>query len=102
MQTPEDAKALEPEAILEISELDQFVRLLMTWHSKKVSVLEHMLEIPEGTEVEFSGVGTFMLTGEARNGFQAGVSLALFELGRLPFHVTHELKPTPEDAPYPA
>lgn len=90
------------EAILEVSELEQFVRLLMNWHSKKVSVLEHMLEIPEGTEVEFSGVGTFALTGEAHNGFQAGLSLALLELGRLPFHVMHEPKPTPEDAPYPA
>lgn len=90
-------EASKPREVLEVSELKQFLKLLISWHSKKVAELEHMLEIPEGTEVEFSGVGTFLLTGEARNGFQAGLSLALIELGRLPFYVRPDPQPTTSD-----
>lgn len=74
-----------PADTIEVESLDMFVRLLQQWHSSKVKVLEHMLEIPTGTEADFEGLGKVNLVGDVRNGFIMGLSLALMELGTLPF-----------------
>ena len=73
----------KPETIL-IEDIDQFVNLLTRWHVEKVKVLEHMLEVPDGTEMECDGVSV-VLTGDMLAGFKAGINLSLMELGILPF-----------------
>lgn len=70
---------------LEVETLDMFVKLLTQWHASKVKVLEHMLQIPEGTEVEYAGLNSKPLTGELHLGFIIGLTVALSELGILPF-----------------
>lgn len=68
-----------------INDLDHFVRALTGWHSHKVKVLEHMAEIPSGTEVTFNQGPPVVLEGDLLKGFCMGLNLALMELGKLPF-----------------
>lgn len=69
---------------LEIKDLDQALFILDRWHSKKVAELEFMLELPDGAVMQ-SESSELTLTGDVRSGFQAGLSLALMQLGTLPF-----------------
>jgi hypothetical protein len=87
----------EPETV-EVEDLDMFVKLLKQWHDSKVKVLEHMLEIPEGTEVDFNGTGSQKLEEKLREGFVIGISLALMELGVLPFVSVSDQQPATSDA----
>jgi hypothetical protein len=70
---------------LEVESLDMFVKLLTQWHASKVKVLEHMLQIPEGTEVEYGDMASKPLSGDLHQGFLIGLTVALSELGILPF-----------------
>ena len=71
--------------LLYIDSLDQFINILHIWHGRKVKVLEHMAEIPSGTEVVFNKGEPVILEGEILRGFCMGLNLALMELGKLPF-----------------
>ena len=70
-----------------VSDIDQFIQLLSGWHENKVKTLEHMLTIPEGVEVRFNSEAPQILSGDLHKGFIMGLSLALMELGTLPFGV---------------
>ena len=70
---------------VEVTDLDQFVKLLAHWHTAKVNVLKHMLEVPETAEVSIGDGEPIPVTGDFRKGYQLGLSLALSELGELPF-----------------
>lgn len=74
-----------PDTLLAVQDLDQFVTLLAAWHKKKVDVLKHMQAIPETAEVSLGDGPPIKLTGDFREGFLLGLSLALSELGELPF-----------------
>lgn len=73
------------EDILEIKDLDHFVGMLTRWHTHKVAVLKHMLEVPRDAEVTLNDGVPRKLDGPFRDGFELGVTLALSELGKLPF-----------------
>lgn len=74
----------ENQDTLVIEDMNQFVQLLVAWHSEKVKVLEHMLQVPDGSVMETNGIKA-TLTGDLLAGFKAGIELALMELGTLPF-----------------
>jgi hypothetical protein len=74
-----------PGDTVEIDDLDHFVMILSDWHSKRVKTLEHMLGIPEGTVMTTEAGIDITLSGKFLDGFQAGLGLALMELGSLPF-----------------
>lgn len=85
---------------LYVENIDHFIALLFAWHENKIKTLEHMLNIPEGTEVSLNDELNLELTGEAYKGFQMGLSLALIEIGQLPFMaepVASEDDPTPDE-----
>jgi len=69
----------------EIKDLNQFVKLLFRWHSTKVKVVEHMMEIPDTAEVTVNDGEVIRVNGDFRKGFQLGITIALSELGALPF-----------------
>ena len=75
--------------LLYIDSLDQFINIFHLWHGRKVQVLEHMLNIPEGTVMGLEGKN-IQLTGDVRTAFIEGIKLALHELGTLPFTVEQE------------
>ena len=77
MNTPQDT--------VEIKDLDHFVMLLSKWHTNKVNVIKHMLEVPETSEVQIGDEAPITVAGDFRKGYQLGLSLALSELGELPF-----------------
>ena len=74
----------ENQDTLVIEDMNQFVQILVAWHSEKVKVLEHMLQVPDGSVMETNGTKA-TLTGDLLAGFKAGIELALMELGTLPF-----------------
>ena len=84
----------ENQDTLVIEDMNQFVQILVAWHSEKVKVLEHMLQVPDGSVMETNGIEA-TLTGDMLAGFKAGIELALMELGTLPF--AYETEP-PEAA----
>lgn len=70
------------------NDIDLFAAHLTAWHSRKVALLEHMLQIPEGTEfeVKINDVEQkVILDGDALVAFRGGIATALMELGQLPF-----------------
>lgn len=75
--------------LLYIDSLDQFINILHIWHGRKVQVLEHMLNIPEGTDMELDDKN-IQLIGDVRTAFIEGIKLSLHELGTLPFTVEQE------------
>lgn len=82
------AEALANPGTVFVEDVDQFAILVSDWHAKKVAVLEHMLTVPPGTEMEITSEGaptTVTLAADILDGFKAGVGLALIELGSLPF-----------------
>ncbi len=84
---------LEP---IEINDMHTFAHLLGQWHEERVAILEHMLLVPEGTEMVHDRQ-TIVLAGDTLIAFKAGVSLTLSELGTLPFaSVTEEVKDEPK------
>jgi hypothetical protein len=94
----DSAEPQRPET-LEIEDLDMFVRMLHQWHTGKVQLIQHMLTIPEGTEMIVGDDKSVTLTGDVLAGFKAGLDLALMELGTLPFIVEVEVEvDTAEDA----
>ena len=95
-----DAKAsikdvsLNSSDLIPVTDLDQFVSVLMDWHQNKVARLEYLLTIPDGTETTLNETESVVLTGDVRTAFIIGITVALTELGKLPF-VT-EAEPTTE------
>ena len=71
---------------------EDFFAVLSLWHAKQVATLEHMMEIPEGTDVNVEGneVHTLKLEGDAHRGFKFGIITALSLLGKLPFASVEE------------
>jgi hypothetical protein len=84
--------------IVNISDLDTFVRALVHWHTNKIALLKHMLELPEGTEVSNGDGPPVTLTGDVLAAFKAGLQTALIELGELPFTFALEDEDTPPAA----
>lgn len=72
---------------VEVNELGKVLAIIDGWHSNKVATLEHMLHIPAGAVMAVAGVETTM-EGDFLDGFKAGISLSLMELGTLPFAET--------------
>lgn len=73
-----------------IETLDDFVRMLTQWHSSKVAQLNHMKTVPEGSGVALDDGPEKILTGDLREGFILGLTLALSQLGTLPFEAEVE------------
>lgn len=84
---------------LHVQDIDHFIALLFAWHENKVKTLEHLLTIPEGTEVTFNDEGPQILTGDMLKGFVIGLSLGLMELGTLPFAAEMDDTPVSPDEP---
>ena len=74
-----------PDSLLAVNDLDQFVQLLASWHTKRIATLKHMQNIPETAEVSLGDAAPVQMTGAFREGFLLGLSVALSELGELPF-----------------
>ena len=89
-----------PGDTVEVDNLDHFVAILTGWHTSKVKMLQHMTTLPEGTEMESESGTKLVLSGDVLAGFQAGIGLALMELGTLPFAAEPEAD-SPADAAVP-
>lgn len=83
----------DEEPPLIVSELYEFVPLLEDWHERQVKLVQHLMQIPPGQEVEIEGETPFVLEGETLKGYQLGISLALCYLGSLPFSSDRDSEP---------
>ena len=73
-----------------VESLDDFVHMLVSWHSRKCAILKHMMDLPEGSSMQVGEGEPVALTGDMLAGFKAGIQLALIELGTLPFQCSTE------------
>ena len=85
-------EAQKPE-LIPIQNIDHFIHLITNWHNNRVAVLQHMLTLPAGTEMQVNDADSVVMDGERLEGFKAGLGLALMELGDLPF-VVETVEPT--------
>lgn len=67
-----------------VDDLDTFVKVLTAWHTEQCAIVQHLLEVPEGTVFEI-GDESLVLDGEALNGFKFGIEMVMMQLGELPF-----------------
>lgn len=81
---------------IEVTDVSHFVELLTEWHTRRVRQLEHLLDIPEGTEASHTEGETIVLKGDALEGFKIGIHSALSHLGELPFIGQPEDEPKSE------
>ena len=81
-----------PPPEIEVTDLDQFVRTLMAWHSAEVERAVQLLAVPEGTAFEIDGKD-LVLEGKTLEGFKFGVEMVLMRLATLPFAVQTEEAP---------
>lgn len=88
--------------IVPVEDLDAFVQILTRWHANKVRLLEHMMEIPDGTELSVNDGPSVKLAGDLRDGFMVGLTVALGELGQLPFVTEQHPVAEEPDAAQPA
>lgn len=90
MDQNQEAQAQPQEELLEISDIDTFVRHLTAWHGSKIALLGHVIQMPEGTEFSVEDGPQVVLTGDVRLAFQTGIRFAISELGNLPFTASVE------------
>ena len=81
----EPDKAMPSNPALMVDDLDTFAAILTDWHAAKVKTLEHMKDIPAGSEVSFNDGPATVMEGPYLEGFKMGIELSLMELGTLPF-----------------
>lgn len=86
------------ESEIAISNLDQFAQIITMWHHNRVTRLEHMLQVPVGTEMQIGEDAAVPLEGARYEGFIAGIQVALSEIGILPFTTTLPSDGEPEPA----
>ena len=91
-------EAVEQAETVHVTDLDQFVTLLIRWHDTKVRLLKHMETIPEDAVVEIDGVD-HAFSPEMRQGFKLGITVALSELGTLPFAAEVDEEPAASNDP---
>lgn len=73
-----------------VTELDQFVSILIDWHEHQVATIQHLYEAPEGIEVQEEDGEPFKLEGDVRRAYQLGLQMAMEYLGKLPFNPEYE------------
>lgn len=74
-----------------VTSIDAMVGLLAAWNHKQVALLNHMREVPEGTDMHY-GDETIKLEGETLKGFRVGLCIGLELLGKLPFQIIPEME----------
>lgn len=68
-----------------MSELQEFVEHIQTWHEQQMGQLKIILDAPKDAAIKLGDV--VELTGEKAEGFRMGVQIAQSFLGKLPFSV---------------
>lgn len=91
-----EAKIAEVPATVPVEDLDQFVRILTGWHMERCALVQHLLEVPEGSTFEVDGK-EIVMTGATLDGFKLGIEMTMMQLGTLPFEA--EMEDEPEATP---
>lgn len=87
MNTNQTSLEIQPSPIVEVTDIDQMVRILIEWNKQKVAILQHMIELPDATQVDIEEDNPIVLTGDVKRAFQLGIQLSIEELGNLPFTI---------------
>lgn len=93
-----------PEAeTVHIESLDKFVQILTSWHAEKCAVVQHLLDVPEGSEFQVCDEGgdnptTITMNADLLAGFKFGIEMTMMQLGTLPFGVEYTPEALPADA----
>jgi len=81
---------------INVNTIDDMMSVLYHWHAEKVAVLKHMINVPDEAKVTIDEKRELILKGEVREAFKLGLTLALIEMGKLPFVVELQGEPMSE------
>ncbi len=88
VDAPDRVQANQPSDTVVVEDLDQFVQIIAHWHEQKCVAVQHLLQVPEGTEFQVGDgaeATTVTLSGDMLDGFKFGIEMAMMQLGTLPF-----------------
>lgn len=80
---------VEQPELVPVTSVDAMVGLLAAWNHKQLKLLNHMKEVPEGSDVEI-GEETVKLEGDVLKAYKLGLSIGEELLGKLPFQIIPE------------
>ena len=67
--------------------------MVTAWQERTLSMLRHMKDMPDGTEVTTDDGPVFLLVGDALAGYQLGLGLAIEEISIPPFQTIVDEEP---------
>ena len=76
--------------LLQISNIDQFDKIITDQKQIQVATIRHLNEIPEGIKKKKKDGEPFKLEGDTKRAFQLGLQMAMEYLGKLPFKPEYE------------
>jgi hypothetical protein len=81
------------EAVIPVDDMGQLINVLTAWHNHQIKTIQHLHDVPEGTEVSIGDEDKFKLEGDALKGFKVGIQLCLNYLGTLPIVAEYDDEP---------
>lgn len=76
--------------IIPVQDANQLAGVVTQWHELIKQRLQHMVSIPEGTELEFENGDSLVLEASTLSAFQLGIQYALSEMESFPINVEYE------------
>lgn len=73
------------EDVVAVQTPEDFFTILTLWHDKQVATLNHMADLPEGSEVQLDDGTPITLEGDKHTAFVAGLMTAFQLFKSLPF-----------------
>lgn len=83
------------EEVVAVQTPEDFFTILSLWHAKQLATVEHMSNVPEGSEVQLDDGAPITLEGDTHKAFVAGMMTAVQLFKELPF----SLIDAPEEQP---
>jgi hypothetical protein len=81
------------EAVIPVDDMGQLINVLTAWNNHQIKTIQHLHDVPEGTEVSIGDEDKFKLEGDALKGFKVGIQLCLNYLGTLPIVAEYDDEP---------
>lgn len=80
----------EFEELIPVKDTNQLASVIVQWHTLQLARTEHMLNVPEGTEVEFEDGENLVLEGKVLSAYRLGLQVALHNFRELPIAAQFE------------
>lgn len=84
-QSQQPQEQQQQQQFVTVQTVEEFAAYVATWHENRINQMAHMQQMPEGTPVAINGGNEVPFTGDLRDGFIAGLNVAISLIQELPF-----------------